>query len=51
MYWVGMDGHSLGTSRVISTFFSGPLDIKFDPMGNMYVADHSNHRIQKSLRY
>ena len=35
---------SIGLSNAL---FSGPLDNKFDSLGNMYIADYTNHRVRK----
>lgn len=35
-----------GTTGTSSNLLNAPTDITLDPMGNMYVADRSNHRIQ-----
>ena len=35
-----------GLAGNTSTLLNGPADVTFDPMGNMYIADTSNHRIQ-----
>jgi len=42
---VGCSG-SAGTGP---TYFNNPRDLKFDPSGNLYVSDQSNHRIQKFM--
>jgi hypothetical protein len=39
-------GDSNGLAGNTSTLLNNPSDVTFDPMGNMYVADTSNHRIQ-----
>jgi len=38
-----------GSSGKGSTYFTNPRDLKFDPSGNLYVADQGNHRIQKFM--
>lgn len=45
-------GHSVivvGQSGVSSTLLNNPDGITLDPMGNLYVADANNHRIQLFL--
>ena len=44
-YWTSMAG-ILGVPSNTSTTFNEPIDVTLDPMGNMYVADFRNHRIQ-----
>lgn len=44
--WILLAGDINGLSGTISTRFNRPTDVIFDPMGNMYIADYSNHRIQ-----
>ena len=44
--WTLAAGYINGTSGATSTSFSGPQEVTLDPMGNMYVADRYNHRIQ-----
>lgn len=38
-----------GTSSTSSAYLDDPTDVTFDPMGNMYVVDRTNHRIQLFL--
>ena len=35
-----------GTAGASSTNLNGPVGVTMDPMGNVYVADSNNHRIQ-----
>ena len=44
--WTLVAGNINGTIGSDSTSFSYPIDMTYDPMGNMYVADRDNHRIQ-----
>lgn len=44
--WTLVAGNMNGTAGTSSTSLASPTDITFDPMGNMYVADRNNHRIQ-----
>ncbi|CAF2984330.1 unnamed protein product [Rotaria sp. Silwood2] len=44
--WTLLAGSINGTAENTSTLMNGVVDITFDPMGNMYVADRDNHRIQ-----
>lgn len=44
--WTIAAGNASGFSGVSSTDLSRPIEATFDPMGNMYVADRNNHRIQ-----
>ena len=39
-------GSYTGVAGNDSTSFSNPLGVSLDPMGNIYVADATNHRIQ-----
>lgn len=39
-------GNTNGTTGNTSTSFARPTDITFDILGNMYIADDNNHRIQ-----
>ena len=39
-------GSMNGTAGTNSTLFNNPNEVTFDPMGNMYVADRQNQRIQ-----
>jgi len=43
--WTQLAG-TLGVQGNTSTMFSIPSDVELDPMGNIYVADYPNHRIQ-----
>ncbi|CAF4743519.1 unnamed protein product, partial [Rotaria sp. Silwood2] len=47
--WTLLAGSINGTAENTSTLMNGVVDITFDPMGNMYIADRNNHRIQKYL--
>ncbi|CAF3747552.1 unnamed protein product [Rotaria socialis] len=40
-------GSNSGTSGSTSNLFDSPGDVTFDKYGNMYVADHNNHRVQR----
>ena len=44
--WILMAGDINGFAGGTSTTFRWVTDMIFDPMGNMYVADRNNHRIQ-----
>ena len=44
--WTLMAGNFNGTPGSDSLTFEGPWDVTFDPLGNMYVADRFNHRVQ-----
>jgi len=44
-YWTSMAG-ILGVPSNTAMTFNEPIDVTLDPMGNMYVADFRNHRIQ-----
>jgi DNA-binding beta-propeller fold protein YncE len=44
--WTLLAEASNGTAGNTSTLLSYPAGVTFDPMGNMYVADANNHRIQ-----
>ena len=44
--WILMAGDINGFAGGTSTTLRGVTDMIFDPMGNMYVADRDNHRIQ-----
>ncbi len=39
-------GNINGSTGTTSTEFTGPIDVTLDPMGNLYVTDRDNHRIQ-----
>ena len=47
--WTLMVGSSSGMSGNTSSLLSGPHDIAVDSMGNLYVADENNQRIQLFL--
>lgn len=44
--WTLVAGNVNGNAGTTPTSFAGPFDMTFDPMGNMYVADLYNDRIQ-----
>jgi DNA-binding beta-propeller fold protein YncE len=44
--WTLVAGNINGTSGSGSTRFSSPSDVISDSMGNIYVADRFNHRVQ-----
>jgi len=44
--WILMAGNINGIASNSSTTLRGVTDMIFDPMGNMYVADRNNQRIQ-----
>lgn len=44
--WTLVAGSISGSSGATASTFTSPIDMTFDPMGNMYVADRGNHRIQ-----
>ncbi|CAF1192488.1 unnamed protein product [Adineta steineri] len=44
--WTLVIGSPTGSSGNTSTLLSHPIGITLDPMGNIYVADSQNHRIQ-----
>ena len=44
--WTLVAGNQNGIWGNTSITFTFPLDMTFDPMGNMYVVDRGNHRIQ-----
>jgi len=44
--WILMAGNINGIANSTTTTLRGVTDTLFDPMGNMYVADYSNQRIQ-----
>jgi hypothetical protein len=45
-YWTLLAGSINGTAGNTMTLMPGDTDATFDPMGNMYVADRNNQRIQ-----
>ena len=45
-HWTLLAGDPAGVVGSNSTQLRFPMDVTFDPMGNMYVADKDNHRIQ-----
>jgi len=44
--WILLAGSSNGSSGSTSMLFNFPTQVRLDPMGNMYICDHGNHRIQ-----
>ncbi|CAM4793594.1 unnamed protein product [Rotaria magnacalcarata] len=44
--WTLVAGHPAGVPGSTSTMLNGPYGLTCDPMGNLYVADTSNYRIQ-----
>ncbi|CAF1342194.1 unnamed protein product [Adineta ricciae] len=44
--WTLVAGDANGASGTNATLFKNPQQMTFDPMGNMYVVDKSNHRVQ-----
>ena len=44
--WTLVAGHMNGTAGITSTSLNGPTDVTYDAMGNLYVADAFNNRIQ-----
>ena len=44
--WTLIAGSANGQSGYSSILFYSPIDLTFDYMGNLYVADSNNHRIQ-----
>ena len=44
--WVVAAGYGNGTAGSNSDALSSPRHVTIDPMGNMYVVDRGNHRIQ-----
>lgn len=44
--WTLVAGSSAGVAGTTAVLFQAPTDILLDPMGNMYVVDMGNHRIQ-----
>ena len=45
-YWTLVAGNSSGYSGSNSNSLFEPPDMTLDPMGNLYIADRNNHRIQ-----
>lgn len=43
----GTDGYSGDGGPAISAQLSGPFGVRVDSLGNLYIADSSNHRIRK----
>lgn len=44
--WTIVAGNSSGVAGTSSTMLTYPTGVTLDPMGNIYVADAGNHRIQ-----
>lgn len=44
--WTLVAGSNSGVSGSTSTLFSYPTDVTLDSLGNMYVSDEGNHRVQ-----
>lgn len=44
--WTLIAGNATGSPGSTSTQLQSPTDVTLDPMGNIYVADANNHRIQ-----
>jgi hypothetical protein len=44
--WTLVAGSISGLNGSTSTLLNQPLSVTLDPMGNMYIADSGNHRIQ-----
>lgn len=44
--WTLIAGNMNGSAGTTMAEFRNPTDVTLDPMGNMYVADRFNHRIQ-----
>ena len=44
--WTLVAGSISGSMGTTSTLLSYPVGVTLDPMGNVYVADRDNHRIQ-----
>ena len=47
--WTLVAGNMNGMAGNSSTELNVPMDVTLDPMGNVYVADRGNHRIQLFL--
>jgi sugar lactone lactonase YvrE len=45
-HWTLVAGGYNGTFGNTSTLFQDPRDLTLDPMGNLYVVDRDNHRVQ-----
>jgi len=45
-FWTLIAGDISGASGTTPTQFSNPTEATFDPMGNLYVSDRNNNRIQ-----
>ena len=48
--WTLVAGSPAGTAGVLSTMLYYPIGLTLDAMGNIYVADYNNHRIQLFMR-
>jgi len=46
VWWRIGDNNGTIVAGNYSTSLNGPFDVNLDPMGNIYVADTENHRIQ-----
>lgn len=44
--WTLLAGNQSGSAGSTPTTLRNPIDVTLDPMGNMYVVDRNNHRIQ-----
>ena len=44
--WTLLAGSSTGATGTASTVFLAPVNMVLDPMGNLYVSDRNNHRVQ-----
>ena len=44
--WTLLAGSTSGSPGNTSTTFHNPIDVTVDPMGNMYVAERGNNRVQ-----
>ena len=45
-HWELLAGSPIGVPDITSDRLRQPVDMTLDPMGNLYVADRNNHRIQ-----
>ena len=45
-FWTLIAGDISGVSGITPAQFNGPIEAIFDPMGNLYVAERNNNRIQ-----